>query len=90
MYGVDAREWEEGGLVWLLTGRLVDVYKLSFVRSTKRLLRGLRARYGLLFNLVDARYEQALGWLFALGFRIGPPMAHPTTGAPFRLATVGG
>ncbi len=75
--------------VWALTSRVVDKYPLTFFRWSRKFVFGLLQQYGLLANLVDARYQGAIDWLECLGFRIGQPQPHYITGAPFCLVSIG-
>lgn len=89
MVGVDPLGLE-ATLVWVITGRAVDRAALSFIRTSRQLLRYFLSKHRRLVNLVDARYQGALDWLECLGFAIGPVVPHPDTGLPFRLASIGG
>ncbi len=75
-------------LVWALTGRAVDRARLTFVRVSRRLLAQLLRKHAVLANLVDARYQGAIDWLECLGFCVSQPTPHPTTGMPFRVASI--
>ncbi len=74
-----------GAILWCLTGEVVERAKLTFMRSSHRLVNALLTKYRRLANLVDARYQRAIDWIECLGFTVGAVVAHPETGAPCRL-----
>lgn len=55
------------GCAWALTGQLVDLYPMSFWRSSKPALQLLWGDFDYLLNWVDARYTSSLRWLERLG-----------------------
>ncbi|PZR17530.1 MAG: hypothetical protein DI536_04245 [Archangium gephyra] len=75
------------GLLWLLTGRVVDEQPMAFHREAKRVLRALPRYLEVGFNLVDARHSSALRWLAVLGFRVLPAEPHGPHALPFHLVT---
>lgn len=83
--GVDPLSWYDGAaLIWALTGEAVERAKLAYMRVSRWFVDALLEHYTALINVVDARYERALAWLAALGFAVGPPVPHASTGVPFR------
>lgn len=90
--GVDAEystPEKPGALIWALTGKVVERAPIAFVRTSKHLVTELLEKHRVLFNLVDVRYQRALRWLEALGFRQAGLRGHPATGLPFMLVMLG-
>lgn len=56
------------GVIWLLTGNLVNQYPKAFWKVGKDMLRHVTSRYPYVTNLVDARYVSSIRWLRKLGF----------------------
>lgn len=75
---------------WLLTTPVVDKYPILFFKHCKLRLADLAARYGVIFNYVDARHKQALAWAERLGFIVHPPIKFGKHGEPFHLIVYGG
>lgn len=58
---------------WLLGTARMRVNAFSVYYDMKLYLRFLSEHYRRLFNYVDARNEESVGWLSRLGFRIDDP-----------------
>ena len=71
------------GVVWALTGKLVEAHPKLFYKGSKEVVRDLRTRYSLLVNAVDARYARALRWVERLGFEVGESRSYGVEGRPF-------
>jgi len=78
------------GIVWALTGAMVDQHPMTFFRTSRDMLAILMSRFGLLANWVDARYSGALRWAEALGFTLDAPEPHGVNGALFRYVHIRG
>lgn len=76
----------ERGQAWALTGVAVSRYPKTFFYWSRRVVAALLERYGVLANMVDARYAAALRWLKRLGFEVLPPQPYGPEGALFCLA----
>jgi hypothetical protein len=72
------------GVVWALTGDLVERHPRAFLRYSEPVLAHLLEHYPLLMNMVDDRYSGALRWVKWLGFTVGPPEPFGRQGRPFR------
>lgn len=71
------------GVVWALTGNLVNKYPKEFARVTRAIVHGLSRKYPVLQNMVDARYSAALRWVRWLGFKVYPAVPFGVEGLPF-------
>lgn len=77
-------------LVWVLTGAAVDAHPLTFWRTSKAIVKALKAEFDVIFNDVDARYLSSVRWLERLGFSISPPRPHGPNRVPFHFAALTG
>jgi hypothetical protein len=78
------------GVVWMLTTTVVDRYPVAFYKASRKVVRDLSQRYGMLFNYVDTRYTQAVEWARRIGFETKLPMALGVHGELFTPITFGG
>lgn len=84
MYGVVAPCLvADAGVPWLLTSQDILGHKLHYLRESRAWVATLRSRYRRLHNYVDARYDDAVGWLSWLGFDILDPEPYGPEGRPF-------
>lgn len=75
-------------LVWFLSTPVIDKYPKTFYKHSLSVIHRLTKEYGTLFNVVDARYMQALNWLYRAGFEIdGTRGVKGPSGDPFVLVT---
>lgn len=74
--------------LWMLTGDAVDQHKLTFFRESRRCLRILAEHYGALECQIDARDEQLLGFVKALGFDVQPARPFGLARLPFHRIEV--
>lgn len=56
-------------VVWLLTTKLVEKHKLSFMKKTRKEVYRFFDKYGILWLITDNRYEQAKKLNLWCGFR---------------------
>jgi hypothetical protein len=68
---------------WLLTTSAVERNALEFFRASRRVVEDMNKRYRFLVQNVDARYERAVLWATAIGFRALPPEPFGKAGLPF-------
>jgi hypothetical protein len=61
------------GVVWLLTGDLVDRHRRIFMERSRAELRALLRPFAVLRNYIDARYSRALRWARWTGAELGQP-----------------
>lgn len=88
MFGVSPHPSMPGtGVPWLVSSD-----RMQGMAAQKRLLvasraqfDGMKARYALLFNVVDDRNKAAMRWLRWLGFDVGEPFPHGPFRMPFRI-----
>ena len=74
------------GLPWCLTTEEVLEVPKTFMRLSKSVVHDLFARkYNYLFNVVDARYNQAVRWLKWLGYTIDDAQPLGVNGEMFHL-----
>ena len=71
------------GVVWMLSGAVVDQHPKTFMRASRAAVQGLLLRWDLLVTLVDARYLAALQWAECLGFTFGAPVPFGPRGLSF-------
>jgi hypothetical protein len=77
------------GAAWLLTGTGIERYKMTFLKTARRVIAGFSERCpNGLFAFIDAEYDKAIRWAEWLGFEVSPPVPHPTTGKPFVGAVI--
>jgi hypothetical protein len=76
-------------VVWLLTTDVIERYRLTFYKASRKVLPDLVKRYGTLFNLVDTRYTRAINWAYRIGFRLGEPVAEGLNGELFTPIIIG-
>ena len=72
------------GVPWMLGSELVAQHWRVFLRENKRWVAHALRLFPILWNLVDARYAEAIAWLRWLGFAIGEPAATGYEGALLR------
>ena len=80
------REGGVFGIVWAITATPVDKHPKDFWRASQALVAEYHKEYGMLANMVDARYSAALRWLARLGFTIHPTQPHGPNKMPFHRA----
>lgn len=86
IYGVAPSVLPEAGIVWMVTGTLVDDHPRLFWEQCKRRLTDVFERYEAVFNWVDARYSRSLNWLRHLGFTVdSEPDAYGFEQRPFHF-----
>lgn len=77
------------GAPWLLTGTGIERYKMTFLKTARRVIGEFKDRCpGGLYAFIDAEYDKAIRWAEWMGFEISPPVAHPATGKPFVGAVI--
>jgi hypothetical protein len=86
MFGVTPHG-ADAGVPWMVTAR-----GMESLSAQKRLLTAsraefdaMKARYSMLFNVVDERNDAAKRWLAWLGFTLSDPVSYGPLGLPFRL-----
>lgn len=62
------------GVPWLLGSDLVPVHRRAFMLETRRMVARWLGMFSVLWNVVDARYAEAIRWLRWLGFTLGEPL----------------
>lgn len=70
-------------VVWALTGRAVDGHKKEFLLASRDAIAAFLARYPVLVNFIDARYEASLRWAVRIGGELRPAVAFGQAGEPF-------
>lgn len=50
----------DSGLCWLLTTILIEQHKKSYMKEVKRFVKEWYNKYGILFVIVDIRYDRAI------------------------------
>lgn len=75
------------GVVWLLTGELVERHRLLFASLSRFVLRKLLREYPVLCNWIDARYTRALRWAEWTGAKLGEPKPFGVEARWFQKAT---
>lgn len=61
------------GYPWLLTGKGIENFKVSFVRQAREEVREMLTHCGSLEGIVVKRYERAIRLLEVLGFELSEP-----------------
>jgi hypothetical protein len=74
---------------WLITTPKVLQHKKLFLRMNKKFIENVRQIFPYLETLVHAEYEQALRWIFWLGFKVYPPVSAGPLGERFCRVTLG-
>lgn len=83
MWGVAPVE-DTVGVVWMLTGKPVDVEPYLFMRRCKEELRNLfEDGWETLVQAIDARHAKAVRWARWMGFEVLEPVPFGTQGLPF-------
>ena len=94
MYGVALTPYGTAltpvAVAWLLTTTAVDRHPVTFFKESKRIVKELAERYGVLTNFVDARYGKALNWARRLGFDVQQVITFGRNGEPFNPISYGG
>ena len=94
MYGIVLTPWGTAltpvAVGWLLTTTAVDRHPVTFFKESKRIVKELAERYGVLTNFVDARYGKALNWARRLGFDVQQVITFGRNGEPFNPISYGG
>jgi len=80
---------ERKASLWLLTSTLVDRKPKLFVSLARKALASMRRAWPILSVGIDAHHATALRFASRFGFSPGWTYAHPDTGEPFRLHTMG-
>lgn len=85
VYGVASQSLlgEGQAAPWLLGTERMRVNALSVYHDMKLYVRWLGEHYTRLFNYVDARNVESIGWLAGLGFTIGGPEPRGPYKLPF-------
>jgi hypothetical protein len=84
MWGLGGNLLSEIGHPWLLTTPAVERVPFSFAREAKRAVGEMLLYRSVLFDYVDANYEQAIRFLKILGFTLGEPEPFGRRGQLFR------
>lgn len=71
------------GIVWLLTGELVEGHKQAFLDTCRPEIGKMLEVHPVLGNLVDARYVRSVRWLKRLGADIREAVPFGVAGLPF-------
>ncbi len=88
--GVTARQfYSEKRIPWLLGTPAIDDNPASFLRFCRRSWPGIRERFPVLENHVDARNAKTVRWLRWLGFDIHEPQPWGILRRPFHRFTLG-
>ena len=77
------------GVPWLLGTDLIPKHRRIFARLSRPYIAQMLAAYPHLTNAVHAKNTVAVRWLKAVGFALQPAHAHPATGEPFHVFTMG-
>lgn len=75
---------------WILSSVHVDTFPILFYKESVRIIAGLRARYRVIVNMIDARYEKSVKFYRKLGFDISDPVPYGIFGLPFHVAKMTG
>jgi len=80
---------ERRAVLWLLTSTLVDRRPKLFVSLARKALASMRRSWPKLSVGIDTHHQAALRFASRSGFSSMCTYAHPDTGEPFRLHTMG-
>lgn len=71
------------GIPWLLGTPLVEKYTFTFLRKSRKIVRGWGKRHPVMKNYVYVENETSIQWLRWLGFKIKDPVPYGASGEMF-------